>query len=1113
MFALLQHRFDGRRRAWSWLGLAVVVLLSAGRAQSQPAGADPVDLEFFETSIRPLLARKCYSCHGPDKQFGELRADSRESLLAGGKSGPGIIPGEPDQSVVMRAVRGETLRMPLGGELREEEIEALSDWIRRGAPWAADAPPALGDKERYAEQVREHWAFQPVGRPTPPEVSAEHPIDRFLLSVLREKGLTPAPPAAREVLIRRLSYLLTGLPPSLDDVHRFAADSAPDAYERLVDRLLDSPQFGEHWARRWLDLVRYAETRGYEWNYEIVGAWRYRDYVVRAFNDDVPYDQLVREHIAGDLLEEPRINQSQNINESVIGTAFYRLGEAGHDDCVRFREIALDVVDNEIDVLSKTFQGLTVACARCHDHKLDPIPTTDYYGLYSILNSSRVTTHTIDADGAFDSQLSELRSGKDEIRRELAQIWSRESREIALQLTQPTAPQPKVMQSAEPVADEASEQTPDEVPDELPMEDPDYLLEAIRRMQAGGTSFSEAYASVADRLRSEQIVREQAKREGFEEFADFTAEIPTGWTASGLGPRLGTSSSGDFAISPTGDAALRGVYPAGLYTHTLSARLNGAVRSPLLPHGPKKLSLRVVGGMLGARRTVIDNCAIGEDYSFIEADQPQWITLDLAEKWGDLPVFVELVTRSDNPRIPDRPDRIKESQVKLLDSPESFFGVVEAVLHDGEGPPSAPLSHLEPLLSGPAPASFEALAERYQAAAVQAIERWERGAASDDDVAWISWLLDRELLSNRADASPALARLIARYREEEAELPEPRVVDGLADADSGRDFPVLISGSADSFGEPAPRRFLSGLFGDEPLTRQGSGRRELAELLADEANPLTARVMVNRVWANLFGRGIVASVDNFGSLGDRPSHPELLDYLARKFMDDGWSVKSLIRFLVTSQAFRQSGDKSATAMEADPENTLLHHFAVRRLSAEEVRDSLLSAAGELRSEVHGPSVDPYRKQPKDYRRLFAGPLLGDGRRSLYLKITRMEGPAFLETFDFPMPATTRGRRDTTTVPAQSLTLLNDPFVLEIAQHCAAHVLESEADSTSERIGELFRTVLRRSPSEAESARFASLADRLSTLHQPSGDPSTDELSLWQDLSHVLLNTKEFLYVE
>ena len=1070
---------------------ATLLFSLAGSGWARAQAPSPA-VELFETSVRPLLAQRCYSCHGPDKQFGGLRTDSLASLLRGGKSGPALAPGDAERSLLMRAVRGEALRMPMGGELSATEIHALGEWIERGAPWPANSLSAGGEGDRYVQLVREHWAFQPVGRPTPPEVSEPrwqvHPVDRFLFSALRVNELEPAPPASREVLIRRVSYALTGLPPSLADVEAFTADKSPDAYARLVERYLDSPLFGERWARHWLDLVRYAETRGYEWNYEIVGAWRYRDYVVRALNQDVPYDQLVREHIAGDLLEKPRLDAAGKTNESVIGTAFYRLGEAGHDDCVMFREIALDVVDNEIDVLSKTFQGLTVACARCHDHKLDPIPTTDYYGLYSILNSSRVATHTIDTAEARREQLQELRTLKPQIRAAAAAVWSRDVATLAQRLAR----------KAEPEA-------------EMPMEDPEYLIRAVRGLQREGVAFRDAYEKVAGELRKERLAREAVNRESFTSFGNFREKTPHGWTADGLALAGKPSKSGDFAIETSGDAAIRGIYPAGRYTHTFSARLNGAVRSPLLPKGPKKLSLRVVGGMLGARRTVIDNCAIGEDYAFLDSAAPKWITIDLAEKWGDLPVFVELVTRWDNPRIPDRPDRIKEPHLSLMDSPESYFGIVEAVLHDGDDAPRADLGHLSPLLDDPAPASEEELFTRYQVSASAAVELWSRGEATDEDVVWLSWLIESKLLSNEKDASSELARLIKRYREVDASLPEPRLVEGLADAGDGRDFPVLIGGGPTSPGEPAPRRFLARLYGEEPLTRSGSGRRELAELLASEDNPLTARVMVNRIWSYLFGRGIVASVDNFGSLGDEPSNPELLDYLARKFMDDGWSIKGMIRFLVLSQAFQQSGSASVAGMERDPQNALLHHFSVRRLSAEEIRDTLLSVAGELQPRTEGPSVQPYRKQPKDYRRLFSGPLLGDGRRSLYLKVTRMEGPAFLETFDFPLPATTRGNRDVTTVPAQSLALLNDPFALSIAQRCAERVLASPASSTAERIEALFRAILVRSPDADEAERFAVLADRLETLRP--ADDAQGELEAWRDLAHVLLNTKELLYVE
>ena len=1089
------------------VALLLTVAASLAGQQTAPSAAD---LEFFELKVRPVLAESCYSCHSSEKQFATLRLDSRAHILTGGKSGPAVVPGDAEASLLIQAVKGEALQMPLGGELSPDKIADLEEWVRRGAPWPPETAQKSEGEDRYAELVREHWAFQPVVSTAPPKISSsftpEHPIDRFIVAALEAKGLRPAAPASRDTLIRRLYSVLTGLPPTAEEVRAFAADRSPDAYAKLVNRLLASPAFGEHWARHWLDLVRYAETRGYEWNYEVVGAWRYRDYIVRAFNADVPYDQLVREHIAGDLLEHPRINTDQHLNESIIGTAFYRLGEAGHDDCVLFREIALDVVDNEIDVLSKTFQGLTVACARCHDHKLDPIPSTDYYGLYSILNSSRVATHTIDTPEANAPVVAELSELKPRIRAELAAVWSAQAADVADYIL---AALPSGPRAAGLDAKRLAAWREILCPDNRDFSDPAFPLIELSRTSLKDADVMAASAKLAEQLRTEAAERAVFNAGNFEPFGDFRGGIPDGWEAEGLGLSGKASPSGEFSVASEGDRAIRGVYPAGVYTHGVSARLNGALRSPKLPPGPKKLSLRGMGGSLGAWRTVIDNCAIGEGYSFLEGRTPSWVTVDVSEKWDRLPVFLELVTRWDNPRIPDRPGRIKDSYSPLLDAPESFFGISEAVLHEGDETPKEELGHLLQLFERGPVKDREELAQRYESVIAAAIGRWQAGKATDDDVRWLDWLLSHELLPNDVGASEELASLVAAYRETEVRLSPPRVVDGLEDAGSGKDFPLLIAGDAKSFGKPAPRRFLERLFGEEPLTKSGSGRRELAELIASEDNPLTARVMVNRVWHYLFGRGIVDSVDNFGSLGDRPSHPKLLDFLAARFMERGWSIKDLIRFIVTSETFQQSGEASEQALEQDPENTLLHHYPLRRLTAEELRDALLAVAGELRAEAFGPSVDPYRRQPKDYRRLFSGPLLGDGRRSLYLKVTRMEGPGFLEAFDFPIPSTTRGARDVTTVPAQSLALLNDPFVVTIAERCAEKLRTGETIPTDERIERLYRMILARDPSPEEVATFEGLAERLEAI----GPSRAGDAAVWTDLAHVLLNTKEFLYVE
>jgi hypothetical protein len=578
-----------------------------------------------------------------------------------------------------------------------------------------------------------------------------------------------------------------------------------------------------------------------------------------------------------------------------------------------------------------------------------------------------------------------------------------------------------------------------------------------------------------------------------------------------MGLRSGVS--GDFIVADTGDDVAKGVLPAGVYTHLLSSRLNGALRSPYLPKDKKFLSVRIMGGGLAARRTVIDNCAIGENYKVLENESPSWVKLETYSAQQRLPVFMELVTRWDNPRIPDRPQMLKPHQLKLLDSPRSYFGIAGAVLHDVDAPPRESVAHMLRLFAGEPPSNWRALAQRYREAIALAINSWSAGKATDDDARWLDWMVRQNLLTNRSDRSPRLQQLISEYRALEATIGEPRVVEGLTDAGAGRDYPVLIGGNPGSPGDPAPRRFLKHVLGEKPFESSGSGRRELAEAIADRQNPLTARVMVNRVWQYIFGRGIVSSVDNFGVIGDAPSHPELLDYLAAEFVNQGWSTKKLIRTLVLSQTFRQSGEATTRARELDPQNALLSHYPLRRLEAESIRDSLLLASGELKDLMFGPSIHPYREKAKEYRRLFSGPLDGEDRRSIYLKVTRMEGTSFLETFDYPNPMATRGSRDMTNVPAQALTLLNDPFVVAEAEQCARRILEQKAASVEERLQAMFRTALGRRPTSAELERFRGLAGELASLQGVPRGELLDSPKVWQGVAHTVFNLKEFIYIQ
>ena len=402
------------------------------------ASADDSGLELFEKKIRPLLVEHCYECHaaGAKKLGGKLLLDHRAGVLKGGETGPAIVPGKPEKSLLIAAVKysDDASHMPPSGKLPDTAIADLEAWIKLGAPIRGRRRPIQlplpTPGRRSSPTRRKLWSLQPVQKPAVPtpknaDWSAD-PIDRFVLAKLEERGLLPAQQADSRTLARRLSLVLTGLPPRDGD-----AELPADAY---VDKLLASPHFGERWARHWMDLVRFTETHGNEWNYEVHHAWRYRDYLIRAFNDDVPYDQFVREHIAGDLLPQPRINQAERFNESVIGTAFYRFGEVNHDDCISLRQIGYDILDNQIDTLTKAFQATTVACARCHDHKLDAVSMHDYYALLGVLRSSRLVSHTTDLPDASAAELARLAELKSQIRSELAKVWLAESSQFAAYL-------------------------------------------------------------------------------------------------------------------------------------------------------------------------------------------------------------------------------------------------------------------------------------------------------------------------------------------------------------------------------------------------------------------------------------------------------------------------------------------------------------------------------------------------------------------------------------------------------------------------------------------------------------------------------------------------------
>ncbi len=588
---------------------------------------------------------------------------------------------------------------------------------------------------------------------------------------------------------------------------------------------------------------------------------------------------------------------------------------------------------------------------------------------------------------------------------------------------------------------------------------------------------------------------------------------------AGQGLRHGRA--GDFAVACTGKDALTTVLPAGMHTHALSEKLNGALRSPALPAGKKYVSFQVLGDHQAAVRLVSNGCQLNyANYRVLRSGSLAWVRLEVPAEAAALGTYAELMTKFDNPKFPDQlgtlggdstNQRVPWDQAAA--DPRSFFSVTRAVLHDTPEAPRDELTHLRRLFEGTAPKSTADLAGLYRRAALQAISAWARDRASDDDVRWIDWLLRQGLLSNTSRGTPRLLSLVQRYREVEARLALPRIAPGVCDHGNGVDQPLLVRGNVHQPGPPVPRRYLEVLSRPgEIYSGPGSGRRRLAEQISARDNPLTARVMVNRVWHHLFGQGLVRTTDDFGRLGDRPSHPELLDHLAARFVEQGWSLKRLVRVLVRTRTFRMSSRASAAGREVDPENRLLHHYPARRLEAEALRDSILVAGGRLDRRLFGPSIHPYRAGSNADRRLFPGPLDGQGRRSVYIKVNLMEPPPFLGAFNFPGGKVAQGRRDVTNVPAQALALLNDPFVLQQAAYWGERLAARRDPSVSARLDRLFRASLCRPPTAEERQRFARAVAELAELHGVRPGEVLSSRAVWKDVAHTMFNLEEFLYV-
>ena len=864
-------------------GLLAAIVLSAvaGGSVVYTQAAPPVT---FTDHIRPIFERSCWNCHGEVSQLSDLDLRTRETAILGGASGPALVPGRADQSRLYRMLAGlDDPRMPMGGDtLSVAEIIAVRTWIDEGAHWddggatsAADALAALENTE-LPPGARDYWAFQrPVQAPVPVSATFEHPVDRFLDAARRDGGVTAAPRADGLTRLRRAYLDLTGLPPTLEQIDEFLADTDRGAWERLIDRLLDSPHYGERWGRHWMDVARYADSTGFEQDYTRPNAWRYRDYVISAFNQDKPYNQFIREQIAGDELDH-------TTDETRIATGFLRAGPR-----VDFREKdnperRHDYLDDVIGTIGRGVLGLTLQCARCHDHEFDPILQQDYYNMQaSIFGYVEIDWPLRDR-----ADTAAYRAANADIDRRVQ-----------------------------------------------PLRDQIAAIEAPHR----------------ERLRLELI------REQFPENVQRAAEKPEGERTAGeqlLAVQV-------LSINP----------PRRRVTEALSAA-EAEQRSALV--------------------------------AAVEA---------LEEQRPPTPPMAEIVTDGDYRFAPDGPgDEIigcPECRIPP-DDPGSF-------LYDGGSDPYTP------------PPSY--------------------------------FLIRGDPFSPGSESSPGFVT-VATYGDPPTEIPRP--------------------------------------------DRRTSGRRlALARWLTSRDNPLTARVMVNRIWHHHFGRGIVRTLDNVGTMGDPPTHPELLDWLAVEFMDRGWSVKEMHRLLMTSEAYQMASSYGSDPNSAaDPDNQLVWRYRPHRLEAEALRDAIMTLSGGIDLTVGGEPIFPFippeileASQGKGYwNNQPDGPEVW--RRSVYVYRRRSLGFPFFDTFDLPDQNQTAALRNVSTVATQALTLMNNEFVLGQAALFADRLERAAHGDLDRQIDLAYRIALTRAPTADEAELAKALVDDQSLV----------------DLTHVMLNLNEFLYL-
>ncbi len=912
---------------------------------------DNLPPDFFETRIRPVLATNCYACH-TNSAMGGLRLDSRDGLLKGGKRGAAVVEGDADNSLLIRAVRQSgDLKMPMGGKLKDTEIDDLVTWIKAGAKWPAAAAPTAaaapdaGGKYVIPPERKKFWSLQPLQNPQPPQVKtarwAKSDIDRFVLARLEKEGLKPVAPSSRHDLIRRATLDLTGLPPTPEETAAFEKDNSPDAFAKVVDRLLASPHYGERWGRIWLDVARYGEDdyrslnpfpRGY---HPYPNAYIYRDWVIQALNDDLPYDLFVKAQLAGDLLE-PKLRYKM-----LPATGFLGLGPWYYDNGA-VEVTRADERHDRVDVVTRGFLGLTVACARCHDHKYDPIPQTDYYALAGVFLNTRYHEYPL----APKSVLDKYKALEDDVEKR-QRVLGELQRNLGNLLSQSLAVQTS-----------------------------NYL--------------QGVYEVVAEKRDTEAVV--EARKLDYQllhRWIDYMAK-PT--------DKYHFKEPWQAMIKKSLEEAAK----AGTDKASAAGGRGGRGGKNMVPPEAKKLADEFqenVTRVMIARRDVSDENEIIANKA-----------LEGTKKKKPANKPNEFITND---------DFCPGCGLQLKNMPEQdanfWTEIFEREIRDSDDPAAMVAA------GGPPPRPGVLLF---------------RGFALESRTG--------------PQAQAQLASIRADIQEAEKKLkPEYPFLHGVDDAPKPVDLPLSIRGNPMNLGPEVPRHFLSMLSaGDPEAFHNGSGRMELAEDILRQ--PIAMRVIVNRIWKGHFGTGLVETPSNFGQTGERPSNPELLEYLANSFAKNGMSVKKLHREIMLSSVYQLSSENDAANFAKDSGNRFYWRVDRKRLDAEQLRDSVLQVAGNLDRELGGPS--------EELTPSFT-------RRTVYGRVSRYKLDEYLQLFDFPTPSISAEKRFTTTVPLQRLFLMNSDF-MQVESEALAKKVAGEPDNRA-RIRKAYSLVYNREPSEEE----------------------------------------------